>query len=1189
MADAGRRIQTLIRDYQKRFEKIRRLQDTNSHAEAYAEAQKLLDSIQTIKFFLGDNVYAAVDPIIEKTAAADVVDLQKGLIAFEQKVQQMAGLSSREIQKSHTQLTSLKEYQVVDTTKACEVLYAIARSYGEFGQYKQSGNLWEALVLSRQLCYTLEKFTALKPQFDEKTLCMAEGKTPDSLSSGIAALLQVLKRECDELTTILQPKIRQIEQLGGSGDEDDIGESERLACETMVEFTGKNCDIWFDRIVGLTDAKQTLRMGFIRPIQFPNLFGSVAKGVLLYGLPGTGKTMLIKAAVNELTAENPCIKILFFAPQGADLKGKYVGETEKKILGIYRGASSIARKRAKKETSGAIVIAVIFIDEIDSIAASGRGGADSMAAIAATSVNTLLQVMDGFGAVQNIITIGATNYPWKIDPAVLRRFTYPVPISLPTEEDIKSLIDVETYSYYKAFVNYKVIEKLYGPDGGKKMVAKDCTVERPLCGKSAVDDWRSLPIARRVRKGLEGGDLTALCKVLHANRFSGSDVSRLFSIAVRNMGQQALEDGRFVELFDLDDAGMFVIRNPERSGDVMGIEGPSKRINDRYFSPTLADVLLGVFDSSGWLYSQEVGIALQYMGVSLDTHVVRRKIPLVSIYHPWKPMIAGHHIAYCALKIKTALLDSASAQNPDKAYMDSRVHGLIRLGFITQVKTQHRMTVGNFTVNIFKYSKCDFLEASIRKEPTDIVAASFFADYSQELGKEFDTLVKSFFKDYSQDLERDFSVRMGPWSLDVDVEVENYNDPKNTHVEFLPQEDLRLRFFPEEIVVEGDKTYTRYDRMRNVFVPRASSGFTSVFARVNPTTKHTDLLLDVTIKVIQDSRADIPDGDRLPLITRLKLEHIMNPEGRYSGKLDKYEPYKVFQEPFRRYVEQGIAFPSEYQPFWDVDSTLLSDSLNHVLGNMVSTSAHAGTIPSIQALTQKGELKYEPISGDAIDFHVLFSVVAVDDALKGFKANILYRWSPINRERIEKTTAVTQQEQYEQGAGIFNLSPDVPANWFQSFIYFFTPSTKTTFSESTKVYMGTGLGEKMDVLNPSYYKLIEELPNIWRTKKSLLDSAGITKEIMEHSMRKARIVQSSKPPVTVDVSMGFNKFNLPKPTKREGKFCVEELEKNILRTCLGVDEYAFKAALNEVRSSVTEKDKQDFDEFVKTGKGPVAK
>lgn len=185
---------------------------------------------------------------------------------------------------------------------------------------------------------------------------------------------------------------------------------------------GKQSGITFNDLIGFNQMAKKVQNVIVNPLLNPERYPSMSTGMLLYGPPGTGKTLFAKALITQLkksfNAKNKDVDIAFFTPTGADLKGKYVGETEKNIAKFYRTTKQCLKDMCKEnETHN--VIGVIFIDECDAIAASRENDESGLNAL---SVNTLLQMMDGVESDPNIITIGATNEPWKIDSAILRRF-----------------------------------------------------------------------------------------------------------------------------------------------------------------------------------------------------------------------------------------------------------------------------------------------------------------------------------------------------------------------------------------------------------------------------------------------------------------------------------------------------------------------------------------------------------------------------------------------------------------------------------------------------------------------------------------------------------------------------------------------------------------------------------------------
>ena len=155
------------------------------------------------------------------------------------------------------------------------------------------------------------------------------------------------------------------------------------------------------------------------------------KGILVYGPPGCGKTLLAKAVANRLASQlrermgNQNIEAYFFNIKGPELLDKYVGETERRIREIFQRARELAAQ-------GHIV--VIFFDEFESMFRTRGAGISSD--IESTIVPQFLAEMDGVEELRNVVVIGATNRQDLIDPAILRpgRFDLKVKVERPSRE-----------------------------------------------------------------------------------------------------------------------------------------------------------------------------------------------------------------------------------------------------------------------------------------------------------------------------------------------------------------------------------------------------------------------------------------------------------------------------------------------------------------------------------------------------------------------------------------------------------------------------------------------------------------------------------------------------------------------------------------------------------------------------------
>ncbi len=188
-------------------------------------------------------------------------------------------------------------------------------------------------------------------------------------------------------------------------------------------------DVSWDDVGGLDDVKQELKEAVEWPLKHPEKFEKFGvrppKGTLLYGVPGTGKTLLAKAVASESEAN-------FISIKGPELLSKWVGESEKGVREVFRKAKQTAPT-------------VIFFDEIDSIASS-RSANDADSGVTKRVVNQLLTEMDGMEELEDVAIIAATNRPDILDAGLMRpgRYDRHIKVDLPNEEARLGIFKVHT-------------------------------------------------------------------------------------------------------------------------------------------------------------------------------------------------------------------------------------------------------------------------------------------------------------------------------------------------------------------------------------------------------------------------------------------------------------------------------------------------------------------------------------------------------------------------------------------------------------------------------------------------------------------------------------------------------------------------------------------------------------------------
>ncbi len=242
--------------------------------------------------------------------------------------------------------------------------------------------------------------------------------------------------------------------------EDFLNAFKEITPTAMREVAVEVPAVHWDDIGGLEAAKQELREAVEWPLKNPEMFKRMGiqppKGILLYGPPGCGKTLLARAVATESEAN-------FISIKGPEVFSKWVGESERAIREVFRKARMASP-------------AVIFFDEIDSLVPRrGLGLGDS--GVTERVVSQLLTEMDGIMALEDIVVLAATNRPDIVDPAILRpgRFDRLIYVPQPDEEARYKILKIHT----------------------KKMPLADDVDLRELASMT---------------KGYSGADLSSLCR-----------------------------------------------------------------------------------------------------------------------------------------------------------------------------------------------------------------------------------------------------------------------------------------------------------------------------------------------------------------------------------------------------------------------------------------------------------------------------------------------------------------------------------------------------------------------------------------------------------------------------------------------------------------------------------------------------
>ncbi|XP_024155565.1 katanin p60 ATPase-containing subunit A-like 2 isoform X1 [Oryzias melastigma] len=340
----------------------------------------------------------------------------------------------------------LRRFEVCDNIDLEMVLMEFeSYHYVKFQKYpkliKRSAETGERNVKSggkRNSCSALKTLPRIISSSTAKTTTSNENGTsvdPDSLELGIS--ISSLRTGPDTNRKFSDGKTVTHDSSGGadtdhmerllkplSGFSGLSGEMKELAAIISGDIYLHNPNVRWEDIIGLEDAKRLVKEAVVYPIKYPQLFTGILspwKGLLLYGPPGTGKTLLAKAVATEC-------RTTFFNISASSIVSKWRGDSEKLVRVLFE----LARYHAPS---------TIFLDELESVM-SQRGSSFGGEHEGSRRMKTeLLVQMDGLSRSEDLVfVLAASNLPWELDHAMLRRLEKRILVGLPSSPARQAMI-----------------------------------------------------------------------------------------------------------------------------------------------------------------------------------------------------------------------------------------------------------------------------------------------------------------------------------------------------------------------------------------------------------------------------------------------------------------------------------------------------------------------------------------------------------------------------------------------------------------------------------------------------------------------------------------------------------------------------------------------------------------------------